>query len=563
MKKLIKKWLGIVDQPEPITEKDSLFSTHFEKPNRNTAQRVLREKSLAVIKSLPQADVSGSGMDDFSDLKQFAGGMQPNIPDALALWFASQSFIGYQLCAFIAQHWLVDKCCTMPARDAIRHGFEIVSEEEDKLDVKVIKEIERCNKVMKLNKHLEEFIRRGRIFGIRILFFKIDSDDDQFYEKPFNIDGVKEGSYKGIVQVDPFWIVPVLSTSAAIDPSSMEFYEPEWWQINGKKYHRSHLMIFRNAEVTDLLKPSYLYGGMSIPQLIMERVYAAERTANEGPLLAMTKRTTVFQTNIAQAYANKEKFDLRMAEWQAMRDNQQIKIADKEADLLTQFDTSLTDLDVIIMTQYQLVAAASKVPATKLLGTSPKGFNATGEYEEASYHEELESIQTHECTPVIDRHHQLVIKSRVEPLFGKIPEIGIEWNPTDSPTAAETAEINNKKSQTAKNWSDVGSIDGYDGRDFLISDKDSGYSFLEAAERPDDFEPPEEPDPNAKPDNFGNGSQDAGEDYSLVNEIIKGFKEEQEHKNSLNGNEIEILEIVFDHLKKNPNYYSELLGAGL
>ena len=60
------------------------------------------------------------------------------------------------------------------------------------------------------------------------------------------------------------------------------------------------------------------------------------------------------------------------------------------------------------MSQYQLVAAAANVPATKLLGTTPKGFNATGEYEEASYHEELESIQANDLSRLLARHHLCV-----------------------------------------------------------------------------------------------------------------------------------------------------------
>lgn len=40
-------------------------------------------------------------------------------------------------------------------------------------------------------------------------------------------------------------------------------------------------------------------------------------------------------------------------------------------DSVQQIDTSLTDLDEVIMTQYQLLAAASCVPATKLLETQP------------------------------------------------------------------------------------------------------------------------------------------------------------------------------------------------
>ena len=69
------------------------------------------------------------------------------------------------------------------------------------------------------------------------------------------------------------------------------------------------------------------------------------------------------------------------------------------------------------MTQYQLVAAAAGVPATKLLGTSPKGFNATGEFEESSYGEELESIQQHDLSPLVNRHHLLLIRSHVTKKF--------------------------------------------------------------------------------------------------------------------------------------------------
>src|SRR5690606_36986455 len=78
-----------------------------------------------------------------------------------------------------------------------------------------------------------------------------------------------------------------------------------------------------------------------------------------------------------------------------------------EGETVGQMDTSLADFDALLMTQYQLVAAEANVPGTKLLGTTPKGFNATGEYEEAVYREELESIQTNDLSPMLERHYKL------------------------------------------------------------------------------------------------------------------------------------------------------------
>ncbi len=472
--------------PEPEPSK-SIFSTHEDhgpliKKERRMMWGEIMDRMRAV---LPRPDLTGTGMDDDETAYQglSLNSSQPNISDVLLMWYASQTFIGAPMCAILAQHWLIEKACSMPARDAIRQGFEIISADEKELDPEILMAIKAEDKRLKLTKHLLEFVRFGRIFGVRVAFFSVESADPDYYEKPFNIDGVRPASYKGIIQVDPYWVAPMLDGAAASDPASAYFYEPTWWMINGKKYHRSHLVIFRNAEVPDMLKPSYIYGGVPVPQQIMERVYAAERTANEGPLLAMTKRTTVFMTNVAAAYGNKTQFDERMAAWIAMRDNMQVKIADKDADQVEQFDTTLTGLDEIIMTQYQIVAAAAHVPATKLLGTTPKGFNATGEYEEGSYHEELESLQTHDLTPLIERHHQLVVRSKIKPEFKREPLLAIDWNPLDSPTAKEEAEINLIKSQAGNQLVQAGAIDGIDERNRIINDPKSGYTAIEAAER--------------------------------------------------------------------------------
>ncbi|MCL2459617.1 MAG: DUF1073 domain-containing protein, partial [Desulfobulbus sp.] len=417
-----------------------------------------------------------------------------NVPDVLLDWYASHAFIGPQACAFMAQQWLINKACTIPARDAVRNWFEITSAEGDEIDTAQIKRIERLNKKHLLKPALHEFVRMGRIFGVRVLLFKVDPgrmSEEEYYRNPFNLDAVKPGSYKGLVQIDPYWCGPMLDSVESAQPDDPHFYEPTWWIINGRPVHRTHLAIFRNAEVPDILKPAYLYGGVPVPQQIMERVYAAERTANEMPLLAMSKRLTVLKVDVDKFFANLDDSWNRILQWMGLRDNSGIKVCDRDSEDITQIDTTLTDLDDVVMTSYQLVAAAADVPVTKLLGTSPKGFNATGEYDEASYHETLESIQEHDLTPVVDRHHQLLCKSE-----GLDFDLAIEWNPLDAPTELEQAQTQKTKAETDQIYVNLGSIDQYDSRNRLIQDNRSGFTWLEAIERPeelDDLEP--EPPP--------------------------------------------------------------------
>ena len=110
----------------------------------------------------------------------------------------------------------------------------------------------------------------------------------------------------------------------------------------------------------------------------MERIYAAERTANEAPQLAMTKRTRVWLTDMELATMDMNATERRLQEWSEFGDNYGVFLGDKETDELTQTDISLADLDAVIMTEYQLVSAMSNVPASKMLGITPKGFNSSG-----------------------------------------------------------------------------------------------------------------------------------------------------------------------------------------
>jgi phage-related protein (TIGR01555 family) len=450
----------------------------------NTFQNSIRPE----VKYTMDSNKFSFAMDNVQSIKSSFYGNQV-IPVPQMLWYANKTFIGYQLCAMLAQQWLISKACLMPAEDSVRKGFDVTVNDGTDIDPKILDKMRQLDIEYRLEHNMVQFLQFGRIFGIRIAMFKIESDDKEYYFKPFNPDGVKPGSYKGISQIDPYWISPQLDPESAGDPSSIDFYEPTWWNIAGKLVHKSHLILYRTEEVADLLKPSYIYGGIPIPQKIYDRVYSAERIANEAPMLALTKRTDVINIDLAQAIANQpnnpvsnQGFASRIQEWVNLRDNYGIKILGLE-EKMSQFDTSLADLDEVIMTQYQLVAAASNVPAVKLLGTSPKGFNATGEYEEASYHEMLESLQFHALTPLIQRHHLLLIRSEICPEFNIQPfDTSVQWKPLDAMTAEELAILNKTKAETGQILMTSGAIDGNDERQRLIVDPESGYNGMEDEE---------------------------------------------------------------------------------
>ncbi len=465
--------------PVPKEEKTSILSSKVELPEPEDYNAVVK-RALAMTFQIKQPLYvnDGSAMDaTFDSLAQY----QVNYPISAELisWYGSQGFIGYQLCAIIAQNWLVREGCFIPARDAIKKGFEITVNDGTKIKPEINDAFRQADKKYRLREHMRNFIGKGRVFGIRIAMFKVNvPDPHEYYENPFNPDNIKPGSYLGMVQIDPYWITPELDSKSAGDPSSLYFYEPTWWRVNGMRIHRTHLVIFRTEDVEDILKPTYFYGGISIPQKAMELVYNTLRISAEIPGLVMTKRLQSLKIDLDAAVGQGAQLQQRMNQWTYLRNNYGVKVIGLNEEV-QQLDTSLTDLDTALMAEEQLTAAAFRIPVTKLFKTAPKGFDATGEYDETNYHEDLEGLQVNDLTPLVERHHLFVMHSDIAPQFNIKPfATTIVFKPLDTMTAEQLANVNKIKADTAVALNSTGAIDGQDIRDGLIADPESGYSGI-------------------------------------------------------------------------------------
>lgn len=398
------------------------------------------------------------------------------IPNDILEFYGSHNFIGFEACAILRQNPYIDKACTIPAQDSIASDYKISYAENNKDEKKVDeKKLEEMKRISDKEYNIKEVCYHANVnkktFGISLVVPVVDGVD---YKKPYSIDKVKKGSYKGMVVVEPYWVSPQLDSGAVANPMNVGFQEPTWWRMpDGTVVHKSWCIKRCNSELPDILKPTYYYGGVPLTQKIYERVYAAEKVANEAPQLALTKRMLIADANIANLMANPEECQsiLNLVQW--CRDNFSVWFKNPD-DQVSQIDTSLTDFDALVMTQYQLVASIADMPATKLLKTQPKGFNATGEYEQKDYIQSLQAIQEQDYIPILKMHYELFTKS----FYGELIDLSIVFNPIDTPTEKETAEV-------AKIWSDIdsnyiasGVVSADEIRDIRRSEEGSAYSTL-------------------------------------------------------------------------------------
>lgn len=467
---------GIPEYGRGLTEREAgeLLALSFQKSRADLKIHKGGRSSAQDSIAVPVPDLYGDG-----------GGIGRNI---IYTFFAKHCWIGYKNCSLLLQHWLINRCCSLPAEDASAGGYRLEyadnnvsagKKEDSKKKADLLPKIQAAaerryglsDKLRKLG-----FNRAG--YGTGIAYFVIDGEDP---ETPLNLDGIRSGSFRGITIIEPQWCEPLLTETNVSDPLSPGWYRPEWYVINGKKVHRSRLFTTLYREAPDDLKPTYNFGGIPLPQMIYERVYSAEKVANEMLELVQTKRTFVMQGNTMEIAKKPRQYEKIYNALSRFRNNQSIMVVDRTDENFTQMDTSLADTDGITWTLYQLVAGVASIPEYKLYGTAMKGLNSTGEGETKNYLQMLRGMQENVFEPFLRKAYAIICRSDL----GNREKYDIVFNPLSVPTDAEQAATQGAKSSYYGNLINAGVVSPEEVRQALRQDENSGFTDI-AEDLPED-----------------------------------------------------------------------------
>lgn len=397
--------------------------------------------------------------------------------------FFTHSFIGWQACALLMQNPYIKKACEIPARDAISVDYKLhfadtkETDGDDSTDKDAEQQILNDLKLKSDREmNIKTICRDANIFKkaygqiLAIPTFNVDVD----MTKPYNPKNIKKGTYTGMQLIQPFWVQYQMGVEQLNRPDKMGFYEPEYYTIpNKSRIHKSWIIKLVNGACPDILRPVYYYGGIPLTQQIYERVYCAEKTANEAPKLALTKRLLVVDGDVQNLTANPDAAYETMQSVAQLRDNMGFMVKNP-GDQVQQIDTSLADMDALIMTQFQLVAAIAEMPVTKLMKTQLKGLSNTGDYEMRDYNQSLVEIQENDFDAILARHYEILSMSE----YGKTMDLDIVWNPIDTPTEIEMAQIESQQAQTDATYVGAGILDAEEVRDMLRNNEDSRFRNL-------------------------------------------------------------------------------------
>ena len=527
-----------IPQPEEIKEpkKRSGYLDFYKKLHGKVSKEYTEQDKTALLQKLFPRSIDNMVAIDTKTGKRVAmdGIYKPatyeNDLPLFMIPFFSHSFIGWQACALLTQNAYIRKACEIPARDAIAVDYKLHYADADDNDPNTDKEEEEqvlqdlkmlSDRKMKIKNICRDANIFKKTYGqiLVVPTFNVDVD----MSEPFDIKKIKKGTYTGMQIIQPFWVTYQMGVEQLNRPDRAGFYEPEYYTIpNRAKIHKSWIIKLVNGVCPDILKPVYYYGGIPLTQMIYERVYCAEKVANEAPKLALTKRLLTIDGDVYNLTANSDSAYETLQTVASIRDNFGFMVKEKDT-AVNQIDTSLTDFDALIMTQFQLVAAIAEMPVTKLMKTQLKGLANSGDYEMKDYAQNLKEIQESDFNRILLWHYQLLSMSEK----GKDLNIDIVWDEIDTPTALEQAQIESQQAQTDATYVGSGIIDATEVRTMLRSNDDSRFHNL-SEEMPDDLAGMEEEEETSNIEEKKQTEDSADEYWAITDEDIEEALDESE-----------------------------------
>lgn len=292
-------------------------------------------------------------------------------------------WLGYPYLSELAQRAEYRNISQVFAEEMTREWIKF-SVTGDKDKTKKIREIEEDFRTFKVQQHIRDAVMYDGLMGISHIYPNLWGkngpvrDDLTLLNEPLVLDrrSFAKGSLRGFVRIEAIWTYPAMYN--AIDPLDPLFYKPASWYVMGKTVHRSRLLTVVGRPVPDLIKPAYMFGGISMTQLSLPYIDRWLKTVGNVNRLINAFSVMVLSTNLSATLNAGGAADLdRRAEMFARyRDNFELFMTDKETEDFKNVTASIAGLSELQAQAQEHCASVARQPLVKYTGIQPAGLNA-------------------------------------------------------------------------------------------------------------------------------------------------------------------------------------------
>ena len=261
--------------------------------------------------------------------------------------------------------------------------------------------------------------------------------------------------------------------------------QPDLWWVMGASstVHKTRLIPVVFYSVPDLIKPLYNYLGLPLSFYMKNYVSNADTVRQSISDLVLRFRTKIIKTT-AQKIADPQT-QARVKYMNATSNNLATLLLAKDEEWIETV-TSLSGMDNLLSQMYELMTASTRgIPVTKLLGLSPRGFNATGEYDENNFYDVIDGYASSVVIPAMEKVAEYILCFKA----GVLDEPKYIFNPRKQIKQKEQAEINNLKADYISKLIMSGVITGKDAIR-AISEDNFNFDWINS----EDYKMPDNPE---------------------------------------------------------------------
>lgn len=365
---------------------------------------------------------------------------------SVALEFASRIISETELEAMFRDDWIAKKIVKIPAYDMVRNWRQWMADDAD------IEALEEWESALDIAGKLQKALVWARLYGGAALII----DDGGSPSQEIRPESFAQGRLKQIQVASRKRLK--IPDGLESNPRSAYFGQPKVYrtQFPGSPQidiHPSRVIpIFGElAPDTDDVED---FWGDSILRACYDAVSHAAKSAHGfAQLIDEAKVDIVSVSNLASKLSTEASSTQTINRWRLFGQNKSLNgvgLTDKDTEEYTQKQISFDGHDRLIMAFLLIVCGAADVPATRMLGQSPNGLNATGESDLTNYYNAIEGRQRSDLGQVMQRLDAFLLAH----VFGKKPDgIWYEWRPLWTPTPTVKADLAKKYAEVAQIYS--------------------------------------------------------------------------------------------------------------
>ncbi len=323
---------------------------------------------------------------------------------------------------------LARKVVDIPADDATREWRTFTSEDAQKLTL--------TEKALNFPVLYSELIKLSRLSGGSLMLMIIDGVD---LSKPLNINQVKQGSLKRVMNFDRWEVTP--SSQNITNVLSEHYLMPEFYMVsNGQQLiHHSHFLRLNGEWLPRRLNRLEWGWGDSVLRKVMSDLNDAVMARQGAAALVNKANIDVFQMPgfyDAIATGQDESIMQAITAYKMGLSNTNVAVTDAESSFV-RHGLSMSGLPEMISELRNWLAAAAGIPVTRFFGTQASGLNNSQDGDMKQYYDNIKSQQqSYLSKPLIYFDEVLAMST-----LGFIPDdISWEWNPLYQASGQEQAQ---------------------------------------------------------------------------------------------------------------------------